>query len=847
MSAIAVRWAALACGVVTSLNFCFSDLIDQGHLVVYLDDILLFHTSLNKLHDLTHSVLQRLQKYDLYLKPEKCTWDQTSVEYLGVIISEGQVRMDPAKLSGITKWPQPRSLKETQSFLGFCNFYRRFIQDYSKLAHSLHLLTKKDTPFAWAAPQESAFRSLIHAFTIAPVLALPDSTLPFRLITDASDFAMGAILEQPDSLNRWHPVAFYSKSLQPAEQNYDVHDKELLAIVRALESFRHYLEGHPEPFEVWTDHNNLSYFRTKQKLSRRQARWSLFLSQFNFAIIHKPGAFNKADALSRRPDHKEGMPPSDEKRILLDSKFFSVRATRPTAIEPYDSALRQRIKNSQTYDTEVSKALENILKNGPRSLTKGLEDWNLEDGVILHRGHVYIPKDNDLRRDIVKQYHDHPATGHPGRWKTYELVAREYWWPGMSQFTRNYVDGCATCQTTKNKPRTQVPLQPNQIPTDIWKSITMDFVTDLPESLSADSMFVVVDRFSKAIVITPCRKTITAEETAQLYMDHVWRRTGLPRHVISDRGPQFASKVMRETWSKLGVQQALSTAYHPQTDGETERVNQEIEQFLRVFCNYQADNWANLLPFAEFAHNVRAHSATGRSPFQIWYGYQPEFLPPLNFASALPAVEDRLRTLEQIRTDVSAALKVAAEVMKRKGPDIPSSTFSVGQQVWLEGTNVKTTHPKTKLAPKRYGPFKVLTTTPTNSRLQLPPHWRIHPMFHNSLLTPYKETSEHGPNFTRPPPDIVEDEEGHYEVETVVDARPTPNRRGIQYLVKWVGYPPSENSWIPASGMKHASDLVKQFHRQYPQKPKPSNLRSVAGATDLKRGYCDELVRPPCT
>jgi hypothetical protein len=225
---------------------------------------------------------------------------------------------------------------------------------------------------------------------------------------------MGAILEQPDSLNRWHPVAFYSKSLQPAEQNYNVHDKELLAIVRALESFRHYLEGHPEPFEVWTDHNNLSYFHTKQKLSRRQARWSLFLSQFNFAIIHKPGAFNKADALSRRPDHKERMPPSDEKRILLDSKFLSVRATRPTAIEPYDSALRQRIKNSQTYDTEVSKALENILKNGPRSLTKGLEDWNLEDGVILHRGHVYIPKDNDLRHDTMKQYHDHPATGHPG-------------------------------------------------------------------------------------------------------------------------------------------------------------------------------------------------------------------------------------------------------------------------------------------------------------------------------------------------------------------------------------------------------------------------------------------------
>jgi hypothetical protein len=322
-------------------------------------------------------------------------------------------------------------------------------------------LTKKDITFDWLPHRDSAFQALIFAFTQAPVLALPDHSQPYRLITDASDFALGAILEQPDLLNRWHPVAFYSKSMQPAKLNYDIHDKELLAIIRALESFRHYLEGHPLLFEIWTD---LSYFRTKQKLSRWQARWSLFLSQFNFTIIHKPSAFNKADALSRRPDHKEGMPPSDDKRVLLDAKFFAVRAMQLT---PVPTDLRQRIKNSQTYDSAVSHALETILHNGPRSLTKGLENWNLEDGLILHRGHIYVPKDNDLRHDIVKLYHNSPATGHPGRWKTYELIAREYWWPGMSQFTQNYIDGCATCQSTKNKPHTQIPLKPNPVPADI--------------------------------------------------------------------------------------------------------------------------------------------------------------------------------------------------------------------------------------------------------------------------------------------------------------------------------------------------------------------------------------------
>jgi hypothetical protein len=357
----------------------------------------------------------------------------------------------------------------------------------------------------------------------------------------------------------------------------------------------------------------------------------------------------------------------------------------------------------------------------------------------------------------------------------------------------------------------------------------MDFVTDLPLSNSFDSMFVVVDRFSKAIIVTPCHKAISAEGTSKLYMNNVWQRTGLPTQVISDRGPQFASHVMRETWKKLNVAQAMSTAFHPQTDGETEHVNQEVKQYLRIFCNYRQDNWADLLPFAEFAHNVRTHSATQQSPFKVWYGFQPEFLPPTRFTSHIPTVEDRLKSLDQIHAEVSSALKVASDIMKRKGPTAPSYTFTVGQQVWLEGTNIKTTHPKAKLAPKRHGPFKILITSTTNSRLSLPATWRIHLVFHNSLLTPYKETTEHGPNFTRPPPDIVEGEDEHYEIETILDAKLTPNKRVIRYLVKWVGYSHDENSWLPASNMKHAKDLVTQFHRTHPQAPRstPSNSSTV--------------------
>ena len=460
-------------------------------------------------------------------------------------------------------------------------------------------------------------------------------------------------------------------------------------------------------------------------------------------------------------------------------------------------------------------------------------------------------------------HHDTKATGHPGQWKTYELVSQNYWWPGMSTFVKNYIEGCATCQETKKLPKTTVPLQPNEIPANVWQITTMDFIVDLPLSQGFDSLLVVVDRFSKATIIIPCHKTITAEQTADLYLEHVWKRTGLPQKIISDRGPQFAAKVIQELWKHLGVKSALSTAYHPQTDGETERVNQELEQYLRIFCNFQQDNWSQLIPFMEFAHNARPHHATRKPPFEIWYGFTPTFIPPLSFATKFPAVEERLRHMERMRSEVTAALNNAAEIMKSSRPDGPTYRFNEGDSVWLEATNLKTTHPKAKLAPKRYGPFKVLAAYPVNSKLALPKSWRIHPVFHNALLKPYKETPAHGPNYTRPPPEIIDDEGEHYEVETILKSRATPNRRGLQYLVKWKGYPASENSWVAAGDMKNAPKLTTAFHSRYPNMPKIIiRTLSLQAQTDLKEGILSRIVtsriagsegngrdntqRPPC-
>jgi len=251
----------------TFMDTQFADFLATSKVVIYLDDILIMAQTLVKLVKLTHGILQCLLDLDLYLQPKKCSFNQTSMEYLGLIISKGELHMDPVKLTAVTNWPTLKTMKEVQKFLGFCNFYCHFVKNYSALAQPLFNLTKKDVPFHWDQAEEQAFCDLQSALTLAPVLILPDYDKPFTLITDASDYATGAILEQEDAFGCSHPVAYFSKSLQPAECNYEIPNKGLLAIIHSLKHFHHYLQGNKHRTKIFSDHVNLQYFTTKQTLT----------------------------------------------------------------------------------------------------------------------------------------------------------------------------------------------------------------------------------------------------------------------------------------------------------------------------------------------------------------------------------------------------------------------------------------------------------------------------------------------------------------------------------------------------------------------------------------------------
>jgi hypothetical protein len=780
-------------------------------VIVYLDDILIYSRTVAEHPEHVRCVLRKIREAGLLLKPEKCEFSKEEVKFLGYIIGAFGIKMDMAKVDAVTSWPTPTNVKEVQSFLGFANFYRRFIEKYSKISQPLTALTQKDRTFEWTKEAEAAFVELKQKFTEAPILATFDPKKKITLETDASDFAIGACLSQPGDDGKLRPIAYHSRKLSPAELNYDIHDKELLAIIVAVEQWRVYLEGSTYPVQVWTDHKNLIYFTTTKVLNRRQVRWSEMLSAYNLRIEYRKGSDNgRADALSRRTDYvgpKQERPRAILKKTEHGLEYNELLATISIVENP---ELEQRLKDAYSKD-ECAK----------RVLAKAEGDFAIdEQGLIRYKGLVYVP--HTVRRDLVREQHSLPAHGHQGITRTFERIARNYYFPGLRKQVETIVLECDIC--SKSKSSRHAPyglLKSPPTPNRAWASIAWDFVVKLPPSKEPmtnvvyDSILVITDRLTKYGHFVPYKESSNAKELAYTFLKVVIANHGIPEEIVSDRDKLFTSKFWVSLMAQLGTKHKLSTAFHPQTDGQTERLNQTMEQYLRSYVNEKQDNWVELLPMAQFAYNSATAETTKVSPFFANHGYQPEAYrePRKDETRAEQATLEatKIRAFQQhMATDIQFQNVRSAAYANKKRSMEPS--FKEGDKVYLLRKHIKTKRPSTKLDFKKLGPFKVLEKiSSVNYKLQLPKSSRLHPVFHVSLLEPARGNTPIATDAELQP----ENEPDVYEVERILDRRLA--NRTVQYLVKWKGYENTDNTWEPLSNLQ-CPELL-QSYLQRPRNP----------------------------
>jgi transposase InsO family protein len=799
------------------MNEVFRPLLDKS-VVVYLDDILVYsRTWADHLRDVGE-VLARLRDSQLYAKMSKCEFGKESVEFLGHVVSNKGVQVDAKKVEAVRAWPPPTNIHDLRAFLGLANYYRRFVHNYSKLTLPLTRMLKKGAAVHMGVAEMEAFDSVKEALTTAPVLAVADPRLGYRIVTDASDFAIGAILLQ-DQGNGWQPIAYESRKLQPAELRRNVYEKEMLAVLHALKAWRCYVEG--RPIELVTDHESLKWLLTQKELDRQQAKWVHTLSQFDIDIVYRPGRVNPADALSRHPMHKLAAVSVVQTAPDLLKRFaaaYELDHLYRTSV-PMGTGNVPTVRDHRTRASSRIGSPDGPVQRGPPGSRKQGDLWYQE---VRGAYRICVPSDPTLRQLVLREAHDAPLGAHFGIDKTLARVEQTYTWPGVAADVREYVKSCDQCQ--RNKPmvgRTRGLLQPLPIPTEPWEEVSLDFITGLPKTKDGhDAILVIVDRLTKWAYFIPTVTTADAKETARLFHDFVFARHGMPKRLVSDRDTRFTSHFWRALFEAMGTTLGMSTAYHPQTDGQTERVNRVLEEALRGYVGVLQTDWDRQLPSLQFAYNTAKHSSTGETPFFLNYGRHPIIPgsllggpPPAARVRRVPATQDFVNELRTSIANATAVLEKSRERYKKVADTKrQEQEYAVGDRVLLSTANVALPRNLSRKLAKLYdGPFKVKARVSTNAyELELPASVQLHPVFNVSQLRPYHDPSAKFPGrVIDPQPPVVVDGEEEYEVEEILSHRDARRRR--EYLVKWAGYSSLHNTWEPLSNLKNAQGAVDRY------------------------------------
>jgi hypothetical protein len=631
------------------------------------------------------------------------------------IISDKGVATDPSKTSVMLNWQTPSNITELRGFLGLTGYYRNFVKHYGLIAKPLTQLLKKKQ-FQWGSEAEEAFKSLKQAMSSTPVLALPDFNVPFIVETDASDMGVGAVLMQKDQ-----PIALLNKALGPVHKKLSIYEKEFLALIMAVEKWRPYLQR--QEFIIRTDHKSLSYLCEQSLHSEMQRKAMTRLMGLQFRVQYRKGKENLVvDALSRM------------------NHLFAIQA-----VSEAQPVWLQEVLNSYVTDPQAQQLIIRLSITNPDS-----EGYSLDQGLIKYKNKVWIGNNSALQTKLISALHASAIRGHSGVMATYYRVKQYFTWKGLKRDVDNFVKQCQVCQQAKHELiHSPGLLQPLPIPEDAWQDLSMDFIEGLPLSEGSNVILVVVDRFTKYSHFIPLRHPYTAQTVAKAVLDNVVKLHGVPKSIVSDRDKIFCSTFWKTLFALMNTQLLKSSSYHPQIDGQTERVNQCLEMYLRCVVHDSPKQWKSWLSLAELCYNTNYHTTLGCSPFQALYGYTPQvgLMLPMSDAEKTPAgpcLQEREARMDQLKQHLAKAhnrMKLKAD----KGRS--DREFQVGEQALLKlqpYVQHSVVHrPFPKLAFKFLGPYEVLERIGKDAyKLDLPAGSLIHQVVHVSQLKPFT------PNYT---------------------------------------------------------------------------------------------------
>lgn len=841
------------------ITHLFRDFIGK-FVYAYLDDIFIFSDSIGEHQEHIQLVVDRLRETRMVLNPKKCDFFSKRMDCLGHIIDDQGIHADSSKMALIQNWRTPRSYHDVQRFLGLVQYIQHFMPNVSVFTAPLSAITRNGHEFTWRPIHEKCFSEIKALAARTPILKPVDPEIddPIWVICDASASGVGALYGQGKSWENCRPAGFMSRKFKEAQQNYRVFEMETLAILEALTKWEDKLIG--RKFTVITDHQALEFFSRQRHLSGRQARWAEYLSRFDFEVTYVKGQYNiVADCLSRYyssdlpgETHAGYQYVSADLRLDPDGgdlPYGSAPQLRVLHTEPPESIPRptspqekhlepMTLEDGQPPDNGTSLAQVMTTADGfLESVRAGYKDDPLFAKIRdnpdqfsrfrEHNGLIYmdrtgglpvlcIPRAMHKSRKLTEIVIDqaHRTIGHAGNERTNKYVHQFYWWSTLSKDVAKFCMTCGTCQAVK--PSTQRPsglLHPLPIPCQPWESIGMDFIGPLPPSPEGyNFIWIIIDRLTSMVHLVALKTSVTATELAERYLKDIVRLHGVARSIVSDRDPRFTSVFWTEVHRLLGTKLMMSTSFHPQTDGATERMNRVINAILRAVIQPDQSDWYEKLPMVEFAINSSENKSTGYAPFELNYGYIPTLRGlldrvPVSLKPGVRHYAERAQSYLLAAHDAIIAARVNqthhANKRRREEPN-----YRVGDRVWLSTEYLAMPKGRVrKLMPKFIGPFIVTGADKrtSNYRLELPDEMKsrhIRNRFHADRLRPYLENDDtlFPGREAKFPYDYGTPEDEEWYVDAIIGH--AWQGRKIRFNIQWsLG----DTTWEP---YEHCKDLI---------------------------------------